>query len=55
MVLDVTFNEALPSLDVVRELFVREGVSFAAERVAYDLLCGTGAKTKTTTTALDLV
>lgn len=30
LVLDVTFNEALPLMNVVRELFVREGNSTAA-------------------------
>jgi hypothetical protein len=36
--LDVTFNEALPLMDVVRELFVREGDSFAALCVARGFL-----------------
>lgn len=35
LVLDVTFNEALPLKDVVRELFAREGDSFATQRVVY--------------------
>lgn len=40
MVLDVTFNEALPLMDVVRELLVREGESTVAFCVAFGFLRG---------------